>query len=72
MKFPRKGHGLPYAQDGAIAEKPGKNPASGMVFGVNSGYRTVTGRTADDKRPLDLGKKDVYSFYTQSQKENAP
>jgi hypothetical protein len=57
---------LPDAQDGAIgAEKAGKYPASGRVFGVNSGHRTVTGRTADDKRPLDLGKKGVYSSYTQ-------
>jgi hypothetical protein len=30
-------------------------------FGTNSGHRPVTGRTVDDKRPLDLSNKGGYS-----------
>jgi hypothetical protein len=55
---------------GAIgAEKAGKYPEPGRVFGVNSRHRTVTGRTADDKRPLNLGKKGVYIFYTHHESD---
>ena len=33
-----------------------KNPASGRVFGVIAGHRTLTERTPGDKRQLDLIK----------------
>jgi hypothetical protein len=59
--LPVKWQTLPACEPDDFDDTAGKNPASARVFGVNSGHRTVTGRTADDKRPLDLVRKHVYS-----------
>ena len=40
-----------------------------MLFGVNSGHRTMTKPNANDKRPLGLGKKGVYSSYTLAEEQ---
>ena len=59
--LPIKWQTQPACEPDDFDDTAGKNSTSARVFGVNSGHRTVTRWTANDKRSLDLGTKGVYS-----------